>query len=142
MTLLGDLEPEDLEEVEQCRSVFDAKGWTIEVKGAVSREKMMLILGRADGHLLLSASVAALPSKLFEYLPLGIPIFVSTPRSSALWQVGESLEQLFVTDYRAPDEQAAARFIAACEDTDKKYAIPTQFSETALCETFLREVRA
>lgn len=140
--LLGNLEAADFEEVGQLRPAFEAHGWAIEVRNAVPRDDMMAILSQSDGLLLLSASAAALPSKMFEYLPLGIPVFVATPDSSALWDVGESAAQMFLTDYRRPDAVVARRFIEACEAAQSDYEIPQQFSEKALCKTFLQAIRA
>lgn len=141
ITLLGDLEEADLAEIEGLRPVFRAKGWTISLKSAVSRKEMMSILGKADGHLLLSASEAALPSKMYEYLALGLPVFAATPQSSALWEVGASLEQLFVTDYTEPDTRVAKAFIDACRARDQTYELPVQFTEKVLRENFLQAVR-
>lgn len=142
VTLLGDLEGADLDEVRQWQPVFESKKWTIEVRSAVPRDEMMLILGQADGLLLLSASQAAIPSKLFEYLPLGKPVFATTPLSSALWQMSETIDQLFVTDYAEPDRSVARQFIAVCESSDADYDIPQQFAEDALSKRFLREIGA
>lgn len=142
VTLLGRLEVADMEEVTRWQSQFKSKGWTIEVKDAVPRDEMMGLLCQADGLLLLSASQAAIPSKLFEYLSLGKPVFTATPQLSAVWVVGESLGQLFLTDYRKPDELVARSFISACEMTENNYEVPGQFAEEVLAKIFIEKVLA
>ncbi len=140
VTLLGQLEVEDLEEIRLWQPQFKSRGWTIEVRDAVPRDEMMFMLGQADGLLLLSASQAAIPSKLFEYLLLEKPVFTATPQSSAVWKIGESLGQLFLTDYRNPDALVARSFISACEMSDNSYEIPFKFSEEALSKIFIKKV--
>lgn len=138
VTLLGRLEAADLEEVTRWRPQFKAKGWELEVKDAVPRDKMIDLLCQADGLLLLSASQAAIPSKIFEYLSLKKPIFAATLKSSAVWKEGESLTQVFLTDYRCPDELIAQSFISACQKPENSYEVPTQFSEENLAEIFIK----
>lgn len=140
VTLLGRLESVDLKEITRWQSQFKAKGWAIEVKDAVPRDEMMALLHQADGLLLLSASQAAIPSKLFEYLTLKKPVFTVTLQSSAVWKMGESLAQIFLTDYRHPDEQVARLFISACEIPKSGYDMPDKFSEELLAEIFMKTV--
>lgn len=140
VTLVGGLEEVDIEEINKWIPRFKSKGWTIEVKDAVPRDEMMSLLNEADGLLLLSASHAAIPSKLFEYLSLGKPIFSATLQSSAVWDVGASLEQLFLTDYQNADELVSRSFISASAMIEKNYKIPDQFSEEVLSKIFLANV--
>ncbi len=140
VTLLGHLEARDLSEIKKWQPQFKSKGWTIEVKDAVPRDEMMDILRQADGLLLLSASEAAIPSKLFEYLILEKPILTATPQSSAVWQVGKSLNQLFLTDYRNPELPVARSYISTCVKTANDYEIPDQFSEEVLSKVFITKV--
>ena len=140
VTLLGSLEAADLEEIRRWQPQFNSKGWSIEVKDTLPRDEMMELLRQADGLLLLSASQAAIPSKLFEYLSLGKPIFTTTPQSSAVWMVGESLDQLFLTDYRKPGESVVRSFLSATTMTENSYEAPGQFSEEALSKIFIKKV--
>ena len=140
ITLLGSLEVSDLKEIKRWQPQFNSKGWTIEVKDAVPRAEMMLLLSQADGLLLLSASHAVIPSKLFEYLLLKKPIFTATLQSSAVWKLGVLLEQLFLTDYRRPDEHVARSYISACGNIENKYEIPDQFTEETLSKIFIGKV--
>lgn len=142
VTLIGRLKAADLKEIRRWQPQFKSKGWTIEVKDAVPRDEMMDLLQQADGLLLLSASQAAIPSKLFEYLSLGKPILTVTPQSSAVWKIGESLEQLFLMDYKKADELVARAFISASAMSENSYDIPSQFAEEVLLKIFIENVTA
>jgi hypothetical protein len=97
---------------------------------------MMILLSLADGLLLLSASHAAIPSKLFEYLPLCKPIFASTSQSSAVWKIGESVKYIHLTDYMDPAESVARSFIDACQFSEDCHAAPPQYSEQSISTIF------
>jgi len=140
ITLLGELEEQDKKEIMPWQEKFATKGWSIVLMDALPRAQMMDFLVQADGLLLLSASHAAIPSKLYEYLLLQKPIFTSTPKNSATWRISEGLEQIFVVDYSQPKKEAAESFLSACLNTEKKYAIPSQFSEEALSDIFIKSL--
>ncbi len=142
VTLLGSLEPRDRTDIEHWQNRYSPAGWKIETREAVPRAEMLKLLGQADGLLLLSASQAAIPSKLFEYIPLGKPIFAATPTASAVWQIGKLTDQLFLTDYHNPDHAIARSFISACTDTNAVYGQPSQFEERVLQEIFSTQVLA
>lgn len=142
VTLLGTLEARDLEEIARWEQRFLSEGWTIEIKDAIPRDEMMTLLGQADGLLLLSASYAAIPSKLFEYIPIAKPIFATTPQGSAVSRIGVLTGQIFLSDYRQPDPVVARSFISACQEPKHSYSSPDEFSEEFLSKIFLREVLA
>lgn len=140
ITLLGELEEQDKKDLEQWQEKFASKGWSIVLMDALPRAQMMHFLMQADGLLLLSASQAAIPSKLYEYLLLQKPIFTSTPKNSATWEIGEGLEQIFTLDYRQPHKESVESFLAACVTDINKYAIPQQFSEEVLSDIFIKSL--
>lgn len=140
ITLLGKLERADLAEIKDWQPRFAARGWSVEVKPAVPREEMMALLDQSDGLLLVAEKQAAIPAKLYEYLVTRKPVFAVTPKGSAVWSIGESLPQLFVTDHTRPDKDVTCAFLAACSRTEINYDVPPQFSEKVLSRAFLREV--
>ena len=79
--LIGPLSNDEMTIIETFKSRFAALGWRIECPGSLPRSEVLALLPQADGLLLLSASHAALPSKLFEYIPTGRPMFVATIRT-------------------------------------------------------------
>lgn len=96
--LIGALTKEELAQVAPFEQRFEAIGWQIETPGPIPRSELLEQLPKSDGLLLLSASYAALPSKLFEYIPTGLPIFVVTEKGSATWRLCEPLPQATLID--------------------------------------------
>lgn len=96
--LIGSLSVEELDAIELFKPRFKAIGWRIECPGSMPRQALLELLPKADGLLLLSASHAAIPSKLFEYIPTGRPMFVVTERGGATWQICEPLAQASLID--------------------------------------------
>ena len=137
LLFLGNLEPADLNDLDQFKPSFEAHAWHLETEGRVSRERMIQIMETMHGLLLLSTSHAAIPSKLFEYLATGKPIFAATPYQSAVWRIGESLQQVFLVDYNsdAPQE-STTNFLKACQRNDHFSEIPANFTESTLSEIF------
>ncbi|MEQ6341786.1 MAG: hypothetical protein M3A44_09070 [Gammaproteobacteria bacterium] len=96
--LIGSLSDDEMKIIEPFRLRFQEIGWRIECLGSMPRHELLQLLPQADGLLLLSASYAAIPSKLFEYIPTGKSILVVTERRSATWRVCEKLPQAFLVD--------------------------------------------
>lgn len=79
----GDLTNEEVASIQTYRPCLTKIGWRAEFLGPLPRKKMLEALQAADGLLLLSASHAALPSKMFEYLATGLPILFIADVGSA-----------------------------------------------------------
>src|SRR2546427_1946856 len=136
------MEERDLEDVNCWKERLSAKNWNIEVKASIPHEALLQTLVEADGLLLLSASRAAIPSKLFEYLAVKRPILAATPRGSAVWRIGERLPQVFLFDYADADARASIeRFLQAIEET-VEFSLPEHFAEPYLSRVFLDKVLA
>jgi hypothetical protein len=138
--LIGSLSADELKIIEPFKPRFKEIGWRIECPGSMPRAELLGLLPKADGLLLLSASSAALPSKLFEYIPTGKPIFVVTEKDSAAWYVSSSLSQALVVDFSFKN---ANFFEQPCEMMQafylySKYDIPSEFSENYLNECFMK----
>jgi hypothetical protein len=138
--LLGPLSNEEIKIIERFKPGFREIGWRIECPGSLPRDKLLKRLQEADGLLLLSASFAALPSKLFEYIPTQKPIFAVTEKNSAVWDLCSSLPQAKIIE-------------AGCERTadnglhkkpfyqNRQYEVPLQYSESSLKVRFIDNVR-
>lgn len=96
--LIGSLSDAELKLIEPFKSLFSKIGWRIECLGSMPRGELLELLPKADGLLLLSASYAAIPSKLFEYVPSGRPIFVVTEKDSITWRICNALSQACVVE--------------------------------------------
>jgi hypothetical protein len=96
--LIGPLVADELAVIEQYQSRFEEAGWRIECPGSMPRDQLLKELPKASGLLLLSASHAAIPSKLFEYIPTWRPMLVVTEKNSATWRICEGLPQACLVD--------------------------------------------
>jgi glycosyltransferase involved in cell wall biosynthesis len=136
--LVGNLSPEDLAEVDAWRARLADVGWRVGVHGPVQRNEALGRMRRADGLLLLSASDAAIPSKTFEYLPSGRPILTVTNKGGALWELGEQVPQMFLSDPRDPRGSLTRvqAFLDACANPHHDYVPPQQFTDSALARQF------
>lgn len=133
--LIGPLSPEELKIVEHFAIPFSEQNWLIECPGSLPRHELLQLLPQADGLLLLSNSFAAIPSKLFEYIPTGRPILAVTDRGSATWQVCEKLPQATLVESRGRrNELPVQMYLRAVLNADVKPACPVEFTENHLSE--------
>jgi hypothetical protein len=102
ITLFGPLTHDELATIEKFEVKFRNIGWRMECPGMLPREDLLAKLNAADGLLLLSASFAAIPSKLFEYIPSRKPIFAVTEKHSAVWRICRELPQATLIDMDDP----------------------------------------
>ncbi|MFQ5512312.1 MAG: glycosyltransferase, partial [Candidatus Krumholzibacteriia bacterium] len=142
ITLLGDLESEERKEIGSWRTSFQDKGWTLKFERSVPREQMLTTLRRADGLLLLSIARAAIPCKLFEYIPARKPILAVTSENSAVWCVGGGVPQMFLASYETPldSTNVVVRFLEACRTGNYAADAPDIYSEVYLKNVFMNEV--
>jgi hypothetical protein len=133
--LIGPLSKDELAVIELFKARFAAIGWRIEHPGSVPRPEVLARLPKADGLLLLSASYAALPSKLFEYIPTGRPLFVATYKDSATWNVCALLPQATLIEIVTGSVHSGlgnqTPFYAKQE-----FRIPPEYCEQSLAQTF------
>lgn len=135
--LLGRLERQDKEEIVTFEKQLQAAGWSIRFQDRVPREAALDIMDHADGLLLLCASDAALPTKLFDYVTTCKPILAATPENSAVWRAGKTIPQMFNVDFNKPDQgTAAAHFIQACLNQTQETEVPPDYSEAFLANIF------
>lgn len=133
--LIGSLTDEELKIVEAMKPRFEKIGWRIEYFGFMQRNELLELLTKVDGLLLLSASHAAVPSKLFEYIPTAKPVFVVTSKESATWKICETLPQATLREILSSHKTAVQL------STQPFYLInhvdvPPKFSEKFLYKIF------
>lgn len=139
--LLGSLSEDELRLIEMFRLRFSEIGWRLECPGNISRERLLERLMQADGLLLLSASNAAIPSKIFEYIPTGLPIFLVSSKGSAAWRIGEKLPQASLVEVGCDLNNPTCDFHLRLENRDSyQRRLPSNFSEEFLRETFLASI--
>jgi len=137
--LIGSLSNEDKEVVQSFEPRFERIGWRIQCAGAMPRSKVLALLAAADGLLLLAATQAALPSKVFEYIPTGKPLFVVTYRGSATWQACEPLPQATLFEIGAQKTGHSAGGRTPFYDK-RSHVVPPEYSEESLARLFAETI--
>jgi hypothetical protein len=131
--LIGPLSAEELEIIKRFDVPFADQGWHIECTGNMPRHELLQLLPQTDGLLLLSETFAAIPCKLFEYIPTGRPILAVTDRNSATWRVCEKLPQATLVETRVQQSGLPVqKYLKVVSSTDLKTACPEEFSEDHL----------
>ena len=139
--LIGALSPEENRRIDGMEREFAKHQWKIERTGNIPRAELLQELTQAHGLLLVSSSQAALPSKLFEYIPTRRPILAVTEASSATAQLCRDLPQAFVVEPGQPDIAVIRAFLAAGSQTNPPASVPEQYGEPALRETLRSVIR-
>lgn len=136
----GNLTADDISGIQAFQQRFGRIGWRVEFPGTVSRTKMLEIMQQADGLLLLSASHAALPSKLFEYIATCKPVFCVSFYDSATWKVAAGTEQM-TSVATVADEDARHREKTFLWVAGTKVEPLACFRESVLRKNFSRNIR-
>ncbi|MGD9486545.1 MAG: hypothetical protein AB7W47_00835 [Calditrichaceae bacterium] len=142
LILMGYLNESDKKTIGAFSENFKKSGWSIEIWDSVPREKMMLLLKKADGLLLLSVSEAAIPSKLFEYLMAKKPILAVTPQNSSVWNICKPLPQISVIDSNFSKDDSLKneliKYFYSCKNGCYNFIVPQEFTEGYLGQKYLR----
>lgn len=135
--LIGEIHKEEIAEIDKYREQFGDFGWHIECVGAMQRDRLLEVLPTANGLLLLSASHAAIPSKLFEYIASRRPILAVTEKGSATWQICEKLPQAFLVEFGCEPSESTVRDFLKCAATHNSLGTcPEEYSEKYLSRKF------
>lgn len=136
--LFGLLSEEEMAMIDHFKTSFAAHGWNIECCGNLPRSELLQRLPDADALLLLSASFAAIPSKLFEYIPTQNPLFVVTEKDSATWRICSKLPQATVITVDAQDDTAVpSDFLANLSSLASSPLLPSDFTDESLKFKFM-----
>lgn len=135
---LGNFSQNDLAEINYWKNKFSELGSVIVITNSVPREKMFEKMKNADGFLLLSASEAAIPSKLFEYIALKKPFLAMCPENSSVWNICSKLNQASLFDYtkEKADLFQISSFFADSKNLKLEPEVPIEFSEKYLKTVF------
>jgi glycosyltransferase involved in cell wall biosynthesis len=134
--LIGPLTEEELDVIGNYKNRFEESVWRIECPGFMQRDQLLKELQEANGLLLLSASPAPIPAKLFEYIPTGRPMLVVTERNSATWRICEKLPQACLVDFKFPCNESISRFADLICKESIPSIMPEHFYEVSLSKTF------
>jgi hypothetical protein len=141
VSLIGSLSDNERAIVARFESSFLDHGWRLECIGNVSRDELFRLLPKAGGLLLLAEKFAAIPCKLFEYIPTGRPILVVTERGSATWRICEQLPQAFLVELVGRvDTFLVNNFLEACSKFDNEVRCPREYTEVYLSKLFRQTI--
>ena len=140
--LIGALTEQELDQIELFKPRFKAIDWEIETFRPMPRSELLEQLPAADGLLLLSASYAALPSKLFEYIPTELPIFVVAEKESATWKICESLPQAKMVEIECVPTNENIVDGGRVFFENVEYFVPEDYSEYELGPRFVAFVES
>jgi glycosyltransferase involved in cell wall biosynthesis len=137
--LLGQLDAQEQLEIEHYVEPMSAIGWPIHCYPAVSRDQAMTRIAQADGLLLLCAAQAAIPSKIFEYIPSKKPLLIVAKEDAAVWGVGRNIKQASLLDYTRPEtwQSAIDVFLEMLVNTEHESNCPEIYSDDYLGNVFL-----
>jgi hypothetical protein len=134
--LIGPLSKAEMAIIEPYKQRFSAIRWEVDCVGRLPRSEVLERLPKAGGLLLLAATHAAIPSKLFEYIPTGKPLYVVTHRNSAVWNLCSSLPQAVLVGSASGNVASATASRQEPWYRNRDYTIPPQFSEDFLGRIF------
>ncbi|MBW2689221.1 MAG: hypothetical protein JRC99_04750, partial [Deltaproteobacteria bacterium] len=137
--LHGKFTRQDLTDIDLVKQSLNKYNSKLETRSPLEYDAMLRALPQAHGLLLLSATMASLPAKLFEYLPSQRPILAVTPKNSAIWKLADRIPQLYVLplEQETPDLDSINKFFDACRKNDNIATVPEEFSENYGLHKFL-----
>jgi hypothetical protein len=143
INLLGQLDAQENLEIANYSEPMSAIGWPINCHSAVSRDQAMTRIAQADGLLLLCAAQAAIPSKIFEYIPSKKPILIVTKEDTAVWRVGKNIKQASLLDFARPEswQSAIDAFLKMLENPEYESNCPEIYSDEQIGKKVLNCLR-
>lgn len=135
--LFGSLSADDKNVIDRYALSFGQHGWQIECPGVIPHNELLQVISKADGLLLLSASFAAVPSKLFEYIPTKNPILVVTKSNSATWRICKKLTQAVLIEYgKEVDVDCIFEYLKMVKTRCYVSSLPDDYTEETLKRIF------
>jgi len=135
LSFRGNLSRAEILQIKAFAPQMAESGWGVEVHPPLPRRKLWDEIAAADGLLLLSASRASIPAKLFDYLPSLRPILALVPRDSAVASLKNQIPQLCLAPPGREAEGIAA-FLKACREGHHA-SVPEEMQEEYLRRVFL-----
>jgi hypothetical protein len=91
---------------------------------------------------LLCISEAAIPSKLYEYIPTGKPVLAVTPKNSAVWRICEGIKHVYLVDSDdlANTESTVMNFLDHCRGNQDSVSIPEELSPGYISKKFMQKI--
>lgn len=140
---VGHLVEDDFIGLNKSIKKFSQSNSKVIVKNEIPKSQITDVLKEASGLLLLCISKAAVPSKLYEYIPTLKPILVITYENSAVWNIVSTLPQAYLIDPANSEihNEVIKRFIDHSKGKEGKYNIPKIYSEEYVSNIFVNEFK-
>lgn len=138
LKFIGRLEEFEKNEAHLWNHKYEKINWSIKTVEQIPTVELYEEIKKVDGLIMLSTSLAAIPSKLFEYIPSKKPFLVITPRSSAVWEICNSIPQAFLVDIDNLENtlNIVVDFLEVCLNKNYQCAVPDGFSFASLSKIF------
>ena len=146
LKIIGEFTNEDISDLNEITSSLKSSKLIVSLKNFIPRNDLLDEMFNTDGLLLISTSMFAIPSKIFEYITAKKPILVLCPKESAVWKICKSLPQAFLLDLVVNTEKNEGnndeirRFLIECKEKRIEAEIPEKFSEGYIFEKFNKEI--
>jgi hypothetical protein len=138
LVFVGNLDADERRQLDLWDERLIGLGWRVESLEPVPHDRALQLMKDADGLLLLSASQASIPAKLFDYAWSGRPILAVAPVDSAVWELGGELDRMVLVAVGELRPGAAVeRFLELCRSRSAGFELPERFSETFIRDRFL-----
>lgn len=138
VVFFGQLTLQDRLDIEGLGQLLHEAGVTLDLRAPVRPEELSRELSVAHGLLLISATMASLPAKLFNYIPTRKPILAVTPQGSAVEGLKPRLPQLHTVPVLGHDPcRGIEHFLESCRFVPAKGVVPEEFSEAFCAQRFL-----
>lgn len=142
INFVGRFSEDDYQGLERIKEKYTKNLCEVYFKNEIPKSEIQDKLAEADGLLLLCISKAAIPSKLFDYIPTTKPILAITPEESAVWNISRKVKQIFLqnSDDMSDANQVTQNFVKTAEQVNNQFDIPDEFSEEYLSNKFINSV--
>jgi hypothetical protein len=137
---LGDLEPDEENELLQWNDIFSATGSSLIRQHQVSFGTVQNHIADADLLLLISTSRASIPAKFFDYVASGKPVLCVSNIDSAVYGAIKDIPQCHFIDAENPDIQKLSNFLNMYLRAGAPVSIPECYSDEKLEKDFIRVI--
>ena len=136
--IYGEFHSRDFKELHKWEMKYKSIRSELLVHQQISRIELFNKYNSNDGFLMLSASQAAIPSKLFEYILFRKPLLVVAPLDSEVANLCGEIKQAYIVDIDSSDNNSTIEtFLKHCKYPEKfETSVPLKFIEDQLEKDF------
>jgi hypothetical protein len=140
LVFLGHRPPTEADQILAWHGRCGGVGWQLDVSAEVPEAELSSRLQQAHGMVVLSASRASLPAKLFDALASGRPILAVAPAGSALHRLAASVSRLSVVELDEPPSPPVLEHFVAGLGAPPDHSVPPHLKATWQRRRFLESI--